>query len=58
MKGETRTPECLAMNPNGKVPLLQIDDHTWLAESDVILCGLADGTEPWPGDWTAMRPPS
>lgn len=50
MKGETRTPEYLAMNPNGKVPLLQIDDHTWLAESNAILCYLADGTELWPGD--------
>jgi glutathione S-transferase len=50
MKGETRTPEFLAMNPNGKVPLLQIDDHTWLAESNAILCFLADGTPLWPGD--------
>ncbi|MCX8114743.1 MAG: glutathione S-transferase, partial [Burkholderiaceae bacterium] len=50
MKGESRTPQYLAMNPNGKVPLLQIDDHTWLAESNAILCYLADGTELWPGD--------
>ncbi len=50
MKGETRTPEYLAMNPNGQVPLLQIDDHTWLAESNAILCYLADGTHLWPGD--------
>ena len=50
MKGGTRTPEYLAMNPNGQVPLLQIDDHTWLAESNAILCYLADGTHLWPGD--------
>ena len=50
MKGETRTPEYLRMNANGKVPLLQIDDHTWLAESNAIICYLADGTELWPGD--------
>lgn len=50
MKGETRTLEYLAMNPNGKVPLLRIDDHTWLPESNAILCYLADGTELWPGD--------
>jgi glutathione S-transferase len=50
MKGETRTPEYLAMNPNGQVPLLQIDDHTWLAESNAIVCYLADGTYLWSGD--------
>jgi glutathione S-transferase len=48
--GETRTPSFLAMNPNGKVPVLQIDDHTFLAESNAILCYLADGTRLWPGD--------
>lgn len=50
LKGESRTPEFLAMNPNGKVPLLQIDDHTFLPESNAILCYLADGTSLWPGD--------
>lgn len=50
MKGETRTAEYLRMNANGKVPLLQIDDHTWLAESNAILCFLADGTDLWSGD--------
>lgn len=50
MKGETRTAEFLAMNANGKVPVLQIDDHTFLPESNAILCYLADGTRLWPGD--------
>jgi glutathione S-transferase len=50
MKGETRTPEYLRLNPNGKVPLLQIDANTFLAESNAILCYLADGTDLWPGD--------
>jgi glutathione S-transferase len=50
MKGESRTPQYLAMNPNGRVPLLQIDDHTWLPESNAILCYLADGTRLWSGD--------
>lgn len=50
VKGETRTPQFLAMNANGKVPLLQIDDHSWLPESNAILCYLADGSELWPGD--------
>lgn len=50
MQGETRTPEFLRINPNGKLPVLQIDDHTYLPESNAILCYLADGTELWPGD--------
>ncbi len=41
-RGETRTPEYLAMNANGKVPLLQADDGRFLAESNAILCYLAD----------------
>ena len=50
MKGESRTPEFLRMNANGRVPLLQIDDHTFLPESNAILCYIADGTPLWPGD--------
>jgi glutathione S-transferase len=42
--GETRTPGYLAKNPNGKVPLLELDDGRRLAESDAILCYLAEGT--------------
>jgi len=42
--GETRTPEYLARNPNGKVPLLELDDGRHLAESNAILCYLADGS--------------
>ena len=43
-KGETRTPEFLAKNPNGRVPVLELEDGTLLAESNAILCYLADGT--------------
>jgi glutathione S-transferase len=50
LEGETRTAQFLAMNPNGKVPVLQIDDHSFLPESNAILCYLADGTSLWPGD--------
>jgi len=50
LKGETRTPAFLAMNPGGQVPVLQVDDHTFLAESNAILCYLADGSSLWPGD--------
>lgn len=42
--GETRTPEFLAKNPNGKVPLLELDDGRVLAESNAILCWLGEGT--------------
>ncbi|OOG65068.1 glutathione S-transferase [Rhodanobacter sp. B04] len=48
--GATRTPEYLAKNPNGKVPLLQLEDGRLLAESDAILCYLAEGTPFLPDD--------
>lgn len=49
-KGETRTPDFLAKNPNGRIPALELADGTVLAESDAILCYLADGTPFWPSD--------
>jgi glutathione S-transferase len=42
---ETRLPEFLAMNPNGRIPVLKIDDRTYLPESNAILFYLADGTQ-------------
>ena len=48
--GETRTPEYLAKNPNGKVPLLELDDGRRLAESNAILCYLAEGSPLLPAD--------
>lgn len=50
LKGETRTPEFLARNPNGRVPALELEDGTVLAESNAILCYLADGTPFLPQD--------
>ena len=44
LKGETRTPEFLAKNPNGRIPTLQLEDGTHLAESDAILWYLAEDT--------------
>jgi len=43
-RGGTRTPEFLAMNPNGKVPTLQLEDGSFLPESNAILWYLAEGT--------------
>ena len=41
---ETRRPEFLAKNPNGRIPLVELDDGSYLAESNAILCYLAEGT--------------
>jgi glutathione S-transferase len=42
--GATRTPEFLAMNPNGKVPLVELDDGARITESNAILAHFAEGT--------------
>ena len=47
---ETRTPEYLAKNPNGKIPLLEIAEDKFLAESNAILYYLSQGTEYFPSD--------
>ena len=49
-RGETRTPGFLAMNPNGKVPVLEIEPGTYLPESNAILWYLAEGTPLLPSD--------
>ncbi|HWU71821.1 MAG TPA: glutathione S-transferase family protein [Pseudoxanthomonas sp.] len=49
-RGATRTPKYLAKNPNGKVPMLELDDGRVLVESNAILCWLADGTKFLPSD--------
>ncbi len=43
-KAETRTPTFLAKNPNGRVPTLELEDGTFLPESNAILWYLAEGT--------------
>lgn len=48
--GETRTPQYLLKNPNGKVPLLGIEPGKFLPESNAILCYLAEGTRMLPAD--------
>ena len=49
--GETRTPEFLARNPNGKIPTMELADGAVITESNAILCHFAEGTEfmPPPG---------
>ena len=49
-RGETRTAEFLAKNPNGRVPILERKDGSLLAESNAILYWLADGTAFFAGD--------
>ncbi len=44
LAGETETDEFLAMNPNGKIPVLVLDDGAVLTESNAILNFLAQGT--------------
>lgn len=48
--GATRTPEYLAKNPNGRVPMIETDDGRHMVESNAILAWLADGTPYFGGD--------
>lgn len=48
--GETRTPQFLAKNPNGRVPIIEREDGSILPESNAILCWLAEGTPYLPDD--------
>jgi len=41
---DTHTPEFLQKNPNGKIPLLELDDGRCLSESNAILNYLSQGT--------------
>ena len=49
-KAETRTPEFLAKNPNGRIPVLEIAPGRFLPESNAILCYLAEDTHFMPAD--------
>lgn len=48
--GQTRTPRFLALNPNGKVPIVERSDGRVLTESNAILFWLAEGTPFLPVD--------
>jgi glutathione S-transferase len=50
LKGESRTPEFLAKNPNGQVPLLEVAPGRYLAESNAILWHLVSRSPLRPED--------
>jgi glutathione S-transferase len=41
---QTRSPDFIAKNPNGRIPVLELEDGTFLPESNAILFYLAQGT--------------
>jgi glutathione S-transferase len=43
-QGESRTPQFLEKNPVGAIPVLEPEPGVYIAESNAILCYLADGT--------------
>lgn len=50
LKGETRAPEFLARNRNGRIPVLELEDGTCIAESNAILFYLAENSRFLPSD--------
>jgi len=50
LKGESRTPEHLSLNPAGQVPAVVLDDGRALAQSNAIILYLAEGSALIPSD--------
>ena len=50
LTGESRTPEFLAKNPNGQVPLLEVAPGRYIAESNAIIWHLVSGSPLRPAD--------
>ncbi|WP_318515858.1 glutathione S-transferase family protein [Photobacterium leiognathi] len=50
LENETHTPEFLALNPNGKIPVVVLDDGRVLYESNAILSYFAEDTPYLPQD--------
>ena len=50
LAGQSRTPEFLADNPAGQVPLATLDDGRALAQSNAIIVHLAEGSALIPAD--------
>lgn len=49
-RGESRTAEFLARNPNGRIPVLEIEGRGYLSESHAIMSFLAEGSALVPAD--------
>jgi glutathione S-transferase len=50
LQQETRTPEFLAINPNGRIPVLAVEPGVYLSESNAILIYLSEDTPFLPSD--------
>jgi glutathione S-transferase len=50
LAGQSRTPEFLALNPAGQVPMVVLDDGRPLAQSNAIILHLAEGSDLIPAD--------
>jgi glutathione S-transferase len=48
--GKTHSEAFLAMNPEGRVPVAELEDGSFLPESNAILCYFAEGTPLMPAD--------
>ncbi|MEQ1493582.1 MAG: glutathione S-transferase family protein [Terricaulis sp.] len=48
--GSTRTPEFLALNPAGQVPLIVLEDGRTLAQSNAMMLHFAEGADLIPAD--------
>lgn len=48
--GSTRTPEFLALNPAGQVPVIVLEDGRILAQSNAMMLYFAEGSDLIPGD--------
>jgi len=50
MQGASRTAEFLRKNPNGRIPTIELEDGTCIAESNAILWYLAEGSRFLPAE--------